>query len=74
MDQQIFEASLPADFRALAEELGAVCVRGGDGIVMYDGFTAVATLSHSEAKTLSEETASALRQAWPTRPASPERR
>ena len=45
-------------------ELGAVVTPGGEGIVVYRGFKAVATLSRTDAESLCPEDEAALRIAF----------
>jgi hypothetical protein len=63
-DAEQFERSLPYEFRSLLIELGAVVTPGGEGIVVYRGFKAVATLSRTDAESLSLEDQAALRRAF----------
>jgi hypothetical protein len=59
-----FERSLPFKFRAFLLELGAAVTPGGNGIVIYRGFKAIATLSRSDAENLSEAEQMAIRKAF----------
>lgn len=61
-----FERSLPYKFRALLVELGAAVTPGGNGIVIYRGFKAIATLSYADAENLSEGDQMAIRKAFNT--------
>ena len=59
-----FERSLPYRFRRLSVELGAVVTPGDQGIVIYNGFKVVATLSRVDAEVLSPQDEKALRRAF----------
>lgn len=61
-----FERSLPYKFRAFMVELGAAVAAGGNGIVIYRGFKAIATLSRADAENLSEGDQMAIRKAYNT--------
>jgi hypothetical protein len=52
-DPYSFERSLPYKFRSFLIELGAAVTPGGNGIVIYRGFKAIATLSRADAENLS---------------------
>lgn len=64
LDAEQFERSLPYRFRGLLVELGAVVTPGGEGIIVYRGFKAVATLSRADAEGLSPADEAALRSAF----------
>ena len=70
-EQQAFEKSLPYQFRQLMHELNAVATSGGQGIVVWRGFTAIATLNVSEAATLRPSTIEKLKRAFATKVPSP---
>jgi hypothetical protein len=61
-----FERSLPYKFRAFMVELGAAVTPGGNGIVIYRGFKAIATLSRADAENLTEGDQMAIRKAFNT--------
>lgn len=63
-DPRGFERSLPFKFRSFMVELGAAVTPGGNGIVIYRGFKAIATLSRAEADNLSEADQMAIRKAF----------
>jgi hypothetical protein len=63
-DPHSFERSLPYKFRSFLRELGAAVTRGGNGIVLYRGFKAIATLSRADAENLSPADETALRKAF----------
>lgn len=59
-------AVLPFKFRSFILELGAAVTPGGNGIVIYRGFKAIATLSRADAESLSERDQMAIRKAFDT--------
>ena len=63
-DPHSFERSLPYRFRSFMIELGAAVTPGGNGIVIYRGFKAIATLTRADAETLSQADEAALRNAF----------
>ena len=63
-DPYSFERSLPYKFRSFMIELGAAVTPGGNGIVVYRGFKAIATLSRADAENLSSADEMALRDAF----------
>jgi hypothetical protein len=65
-DPRGFERSLPFKFRSFMVELGAAVTPGGNGIVIYRGFKAIATLSRADAEALSEADQMAIRKAFNT--------
>jgi hypothetical protein len=65
-DPRGFERSLPFKFRSFMVELGAAVTPGGNGIVIYRGFKAIATLSRADAENLSEADQMAIRKAYNT--------
>ena len=65
-DPRGFEQSLPFKFRSFMMELGAAVTPGGNGIVIYRGFKAIATLSRADAEQLSEGDQMAIRKAFNT--------
>lgn len=65
-DPRGFEQSLPFKFRSFIVELGAAVTPGGNGIVIYRGFKAIATLSRADAERLSEGDQMAIRKAFNT--------
>ena len=62
-DPYSFERSLPYKFRSFMIELGAAVTSGGNGIVIYRGFKAIATLTRADAANLSPADETALRNA-----------
>ena len=65
-DPRGFERSLPFKFRSFIVELGAAVTPGGNGIVIYRGFRAIATLSRADAERLSERDQTSIRKAFDT--------
>ena len=65
-DPRGFERSLPFKFRSFIVELGAAVTPGGNGIVIYRGFKAFATLSRADAERLSERDQTSIRKAFDT--------
>ena len=65
-DPRGFERSLPFKFRSFIVELGAAVTPGGNGIVIYRGFKAIATLSRADAERLSESDQTSIRKAFDT--------
>ena len=62
--QQDFERGLPVRFRSVIDALGAVVTANGDRLVIYNGFTSIATLDRDEANNFSDENETALRAAF----------
>lgn len=65
MDHQTFERSLPASFREFfVDGLGGVVTPGGDGIMLYNGFDAVGTMSLAEAESLTQDDRDAIKRVF----------
>lgn len=61
MDHQTFEQNLPQPLKAIVIDLKLVATPGGEGIILRDGFSPIATMTREEAALLNADDMQAIR-------------